>query len=345
MIRVGLEMTPEQVAAVFRAPARLEEDWPEHRVPELEGLLGELSWSAFAGSSLGVRACAGTGEPAAYAKLFSLAQMRDAIARAHGSGVGYHLRVDTESRGDKALDARRAVEPAELPALLTGGATVCVNRIHRGSRKLRAYLRAVLERTGWRGSVGFNCYLSTRDMGFGAHYDFRHATSLQIAGRKLWTHGLVPSVVGPRRAAALGDRPEHVGDPAPVASWERFRLAGEASPDRDQTELGPGQFLALPAGTWHRARASGFSLALNLYFQHHFFTESLYRVISPRLHALEAWRLGWPATPEPSAEGELPPAAREYAAARLAELRAILDEIDADHPAVLGAFLAQGRID
>lgn len=334
------------VAELFRRPAQLDEQGSGPDI-ELDRLLGELPWASFATAQLGQRALSGSGDPQAYARLFSLAEMRDAIARAEGLESGFRLRVDTESRGDAAFANKRAISPAELPAVLEAGATVCVNRIHYGSAKLRACLRAVLERTGWRGSVGFNCYLSTDEMGFGPHYDPRHATSLQIAGEKLWTHGSVPALVAPRRAALLDATcAHHVGDARPPTHWERAaRLEGEASPDHAQTHLRPGDFLALPAGTWHAARARGFSLALNLYFQHHFFSESLYRIIRPKIDAIEQWRAGWPASPGGARGGQLPAEAREYASARLAELRAILEQIDADHPTVLGAFIAQGTID
>lgn len=342
-------MRSDEVADVLDSAPQVEDPWPAEREADprmVAGLLGQLSWADFARESLGIEARSGRGRATAHAALFSLEEARDAIARAHGSGRGYHLRVDTESRGDRPSSDKREVSPEQLPALVAGGATICVNRIHRGSRKLQATLRRVLELTGWRGSVGMNCYLSTSQMGFGTHYDFRHVTSLQIAGQKTWTHGLRPALAGPRRGAYFEAGPRHAERRLRDARWEIFDDAEAARPEREQTVLRAGHFLALPAGTWHSARAGGYSLALNLYFQNHYFSESVYRMLGPRMDAFESWRLGWPPTPEGLGEDlSLPPRARDYAAARLEELRALVNELDVDDPAVLSALLALGRID
>jgi ribosomal protein L16 Arg81 hydroxylase len=169
-----------------------------------------------------------------------------------------------------------------------------------------------------------NAYLSTGDSGFARHFDARNVTTLQLAGNKRWIYSSQPAVMVPQRNAALrATGPVYAG--SPPADWEAF---SEEPGARDEQEviLEPGHVLTLPAGTWHAARASGYSLAINVYFRHESFTAVVNRFLEQTLAPNPQWRGGVPAFPRGQLEGEL----RGYLKDRIQEMAALLESLASD---------------
>lgn len=192
--------------------------------------------------------------------------------------------------------------PLQLRALFESGLTVCAAGISDNHRRLAAFAEGVRYALSVA-DLRFNSYLSPDGSGFNLHYDVKPIFLIQVEGRKRWWYGAEP--IEPRPAvysSSWDDKP-------PLAELE-------------QTTLEPGDVLYLPAFTWHRARAEGYSLGITLG------TKGVANL--PVRRALESGRFfaAWPVGPlEPPLDpaqcesGDLPPAARSYLEAQLAALR------------------------
>ena len=126
------------------------------------------------------------------------------------------------------------------------------------SWRLASFLARLGARIAFPGPLLFNCYLSPDGAGFGTHFDNHSVFILQLEGAKRWRYSPAPAVEFPTENIIL---PAHGEVPVPRPA------EAVARPDERtfvETLLEPGDVLYLPAGTWHRARAVGRSLALTL---------------------------------------------------------------------------------
>lgn len=104
--------------------------------------------------------------------------------------------------------------------------------------------------------------------------------------------------------------------------------------------LEPGDFLYLPAGTWHNAKAIGGSLALNLAFR----PVGFFAILSRMLEAAFLDRPAWRGSPPPvfveaCEPGVLPDPVARYIRDCLRDLRDFAGTADVDSP----AFYDTGR--
>lgn len=113
--------------------------------------------------------------------------------------------------------------------------------------------------------------------------------------------------------------------PSSLRPWEL--VEGPAELDVEEVVLEPGDVLCLPGGTWHAAKAIGYSLALNLAFTPLPFGQILQAVLAHAVQDRVEWRRGLPVAP--GADG-MPGEVRDYAAARLREAGAILEGLAGD---------------
>ena len=154
---------------------------------------------------------------------------------------------------------------AAVPQAYDAGATICVTSLHMHDDELARFVNGICAELGYPGMAACNSYLSPHGCGFGMHFDARIACTLQLEGSKWWTFSHDTAVPWPPSNAAFDngraryDKKEHESD------WSEARVFSEA--EYSTVLLEPGDFLALPAGTWHGARAEGHSLALNLAFE------------------------------------------------------------------------------
>jgi hypothetical protein len=90
--------------------------------------------------------------------------------------------------------------------------------------------------------------------------------------------------------------------------------------------LSPGDVLFLPAGTYHRAEAEGYSLALTLACVPMTAADFVDDAVRGNLGHLPAWRASIPPSVSP-AENALPSELAEFFAARLGELRRVVNAL------------------
>jgi ribosomal protein L16 Arg81 hydroxylase len=165
-------------------------------------------------------------------------------------------RAASRTRDDAHVE--RVIRPGEARASLAAGETLCASAIDGFDERLASFLARLGTRIAFPGPLLFNCYLSPDGAGFGTHLDNHSVFILQLEGAKRWRYSAAPAVAFPTENLIL---PAHGAVPVP-----RPAEAVERPDERAFLEavLEPGDVLYLPAGTWHRARAVGRSLALTL---------------------------------------------------------------------------------
>ena len=146
--------------------------------------------------------------------------------------------------------------PDQVKRLWEAGMTICAGVLppdRRRSAVTESYRRTV----AFAGDVYFNAYMSPDGHGFGLHIDDHPVFVLQVEGSKQWSISAEIGVPDPVRGFSFPPDRDRMN--LPWGSFER--------PDATQflqVTLEPGDALYLPAGTWHKARAIGFSLALTM---------------------------------------------------------------------------------
>ncbi|MCC4247149.1 cupin domain-containing protein [Stappia indica] len=102
-----------------------------------------------------------------------------------------------------------------------------------------------------------NLYISPPGAGTPLHFDARTVIVVQLSGRKLWQVAGEPALADPRRnvvADEAAGAAEHEGQPLVLPEEMRF------------AQLEPGDWLLVPAGTWHGTYSAGGSVSATLAF-------------------------------------------------------------------------------
>ena len=184
-----------------------------------------------------------------------------------------------------------------------------------------AFLAELQKDLGVPGPFVAKVFESRDKAGFAAHWDEMHALVLQCEGKKRWHVSKQPLLTYPTRSALFD-------------SNKTVQLAGEGigkaptAANQYSVVLQPGDFLYIPPGTWHRAEALGYSMAVSIYPELpriHEFTATLF---ARRFRHEPGWRNLLPAVGESSASGDLSPELRALFRAKLDEMRETLDHID-----------------
>ena len=133
------------------------------------------------------------------------------------------------------------------------GATICATSLEHVEPRVRAFRDALAAQWPSPDPLIVNCYYSPEGQGFGTHYDPQSVWVMQLEGRKRWFFST-------ERAAAF---------PSDGITAMELRASGgspllKSAESMQEIELKPGDVLYLPPGTWHRAEAQGFSLALSV---------------------------------------------------------------------------------
>jgi cupin superfamily protein len=181
-----------------------------------------------------------------------------------------------------------------IAPLLQSGLTVCARGEDLGKhspfQQLAARLVTELETI----AVDFSCYLSPHDGGFGMHFDHHPVFIVQLEGEKRWRYGARPAV--PWATTGLPNRDAttlamYLG----VCPWaDGARVEPR---DLEEATLVPGDVLFLPAGTWHQARAVGYSLAVTMRWWPHRIYEVLEQVLRDAMPAAAELRRYMPVAP------------------------------------------------
>ena len=170
------------------------------------------------------------------------------------------------------------IKPDQAEHLLGAGMTICAGFLPE-TGPLGSLLAGLRRDLLTPGKPYFNCYHSPDGHGFNLHIDDHPVLILQIEGTKSWRYSAVPGVVNPTRGFQFPP-----GRAAVKLPWGYF-----TRPEPDSlasVELGPGDVLYLPAGTWHEARARGSSLALTLAYERVSATAVMRDAIADRLEQL-----------------------------------------------------------
>lgn len=267
------------------------------------------------------------GSPDKFRRLFDRERFFRAAERGESQGASIRVSFDNESDPGSA-GTHAPIRAAEIESYLSRGASVCVDPIEVGDPDLARFAARVAAQLHYTGATSVKAYFSSDRCGFNTHFDRGIATTLQIEGKKRWRFGTAPAVPFPRGNALLGpDRRIRYVDRL-ASSLEPWERAGGVEPEElREVVLEPGDVLCLPAGTWHSAKAVGHSLALNLSFQAVPCLPFLTSLLEPLLMARPEWRRSLPAALGDAGDG-MPPEVAGFLAERLAELAALLGELD-----------------
>lgn len=273
---------------------------PVPRPQQLAELLAPVTVEQFIGEYAGRRALLIKGTPDKFAVLDFDQEAFLSSAERFDPGAN-RLKAAIPSAGE--AEQYRPALPSEVRALYhEEGLTVCAAGLSDVNPVLGAFAEGVRMALSIP-DLRFNAYLSPHGSGFNLHYDVQPIFLIQIAGAKHWWYSEQPQTPMPRVYSS---------------QWQE-------KPDLDslqRTVLEPGDVLYLPAFSWHRARAEGFSLGITLGVKgaHN---RSL-RLALERSPLFGEWPIGAlqpPIDPVEAAGGEVPPSARDYLEAQRQALR------------------------
>jgi ribosomal protein L16 Arg81 hydroxylase len=210
-----------------------------------------------------------------------------------------------------------------------GKLTVCADWINDRVDTLASYCAGIKAGLCHPGSVFMTCYASPDGHGFGTHWDCQASFILQLEGSKRWRFSAAPAVSWPPAVLTNARIAPEMMDRYP---WLQVRF-----PDEDtegaflEQVLTPGDVLFLPAGTWHRASAIGYSVALTMACVPMTAADFVNDLIRGHLSGSVNWRSSVPPVPlEAARSNRLPAAVKRFLDARLSELREFVQSLRAE---------------
>jgi ribosomal protein L16 Arg81 hydroxylase len=212
--------------------------------------------------------------------------------------------------------------PSDLArfSIRKGEWTVCADWINDRFTHLASFCAGIKAALSLPGTVFMTCYASPNGHGFGTHWDGQASFILQLEGSKRWRFSSKPAVSWPPVVlASAGVVPEMLER----YPWMRVRFPD----DEDEAAfveqvLSPGDVLYLPAGTWHRARAIDYSVALTMACVPMTAADFVDDVVRGQLSSAVDWRRNVPPVSMAATHPDrLPDAVKRFFDARLAELR------------------------
>jgi ribosomal protein L16 Arg81 hydroxylase len=296
--------------------------WPDGR--DLPDLLSPVSTRRFLTRYWGRRPFFIRGAPNKFAHLqFDLAALESAI---RDNDPRDRMRVRFVGAGGKV-----EAGPGDLArfSIREGEWTVCADWINDRFERLASFCAGIKAGLSLPGSVFMTCYASPDGHGFGTHWDGQSSFILQLEGSKRWRFSPKPAVPWPPVVLAnAGVVPEMVER----YPWMRVRFPGPADEATFAEQvLAPGDVLYLPAGTWHRARAIGYSVALTMACVPMTAADFVDDVIRGQLSPSIDWRRSVPPVPTTATRPDrLPAPVKRFFDRRLAELRKRVRTLRAD---------------
>ncbi len=293
-------------------------------IAPLQALLGPLAVTDFFATHWEQRSllCRGTGSAWPFA--FDRTAFYEALPACA------HVKVAYQDATGQHREAPTTA--AQAPALFDAGLSLCAAGLEAGCAPLRQFTHA-LEDALVGSAFHFNGYLSPADKGFGIHFDNHSVWILQVEGTKRWFFADTPEIEAP-----ISNCIYPLARPSVRLPW--YRVPHPDGATLHEVVLEPGDVLYLPAGTWHKTQASGYSLSLTLaqqplpagrliteLLQQLAFQEASCRRLLPGLDA------------DAFVPGTTPEALRDVLHESLAAMRRQLDALTADQ--VLDAWQAR----
>ena len=162
------------------------------------------------------------------------------------------------------------------------GATICATSLEHVEPRVGQFRDILAAQWPSPDQLIVNCYYSPDGQGFGTHYDPQSVWVMQIEGRKRWFYSTERAVAFPNDGATAMKLRE--GGSKLLAGMESMQ----------EVELRPGDVLYLPPGTWHRAEARGYSLALSVSQLTQGTRRLVSRLLRNQLLDREDWRRHFP---------------------------------------------------
>jgi ribosomal protein L16 Arg81 hydroxylase len=296
--------------------------WPSGR--ELQNLLSPLRVREFLAQYWGRKPLYIPGTRRKFADLkFDLVALENVIRDAEPRD---RLQVRFVGADDKEKQ-----RPTDLEhySIRDGNLTVCANWINDRFDSLMSYCAGIKTALSLPGSVFMTCYASPHGLGFGTHWDCSASFILQIEGSKRWRFSARPAVQWPPTLLPKADVVNEMMDRYPWLQVQFPEKKDEAT--FLEQVLKPGDVLFLPAGTWHKASAIGYSLALTVACPPKTAADFVDDVIRGHLSSSVHWRSNLPPVPmEATPPDRLPPVVKRFLDARLSELRKHVQSLRAE---------------
>ena len=228
-------------------------------------------------------------------------------------------------------DDKGKQKPTDLEhySIRDGKLTVCANWINDRFDSLASYCAGIKTALSLPGSVFMTCYASPHGLGFGTHWDCSASFILQIEGSKRWRFSAEPAVQWPPTLLPNASVVKEMMDRYP---WLQVRFPEEEDEETFLEQvLTPGDVLFLPAGTWHKARAIEYSLALTVACPPMTAADFVDDVIRGHLSSSVNWRCNVPPVPmEATPPERLPAVVKRFFDVRLSELREHVQSLRAE---------------
>jgi 50S ribosomal protein L16 3-hydroxylase len=219
------------------------------------------------------------------------------------------------------------IAPQDVHAHFAKGMTICANVTLDPA--LTPTLRSLAHELQLGGAPFAKIYASPDRHGFALHLDSFHVFVCQLVGRKHWRFSATPAVEAPIYSGKVDVDGQPVwSDPRDgeaITDDDGVPIAPPVVSELDACELGPGDCLYLPPGTWHVARAVGRSIALSISPPRTPILELVTKTLEDHLTMRAAWRRDVPAMGSPEA---VPASVVQAFRERLDDLRRTLDELD-----------------
>lgn len=269
------------------------------------------------------------------------------LARALQEAAAHHepVLVRVSFRRDNGDVWASDVPPAQALKLFDAGATLCILGLESVVPEIRELAIRLKAELGFPGTIIPSVYYSPPGQGFNTHFDARLTWSLQIAGEKTWLYSRKPAVPFPTSNALRRHRSDRYEYVQPDRARERdFEVPDEAK--FEKALLKPGDVLILPPGTWHKAKAGGVSLAINMSLNYSLTTLPFLDLLQSALISsgqdAEFWARPPPGDPL-SSSLDAPVSVGDYFSTRIERLTAALAQLNSDDRMLTNAWLGAIR--
>lgn len=280
--------------------------WNDGRA--LDCLLGDVSREHFFARVWQQRALFTHGPADRFSGLFDMA----AFARA--ARECETLKAVVKDAGGSQVEV--PLRPEQVDAAFASGATICAQLVR--DPVLDAFRAAFAGDIRHAGAPVFNVYFSPDGRGFGLHVDDHPVWILQIEGSKRWWYSPEPGI--PNALTTISFAPGVQTVTLPWGVVERPDESGFV-----ETVLEAGDALYLPEGSWHKAAATGRSLALTLAVSRSDGLQLVQRALGPLVASSPVLLGNLPGFPAEQLGADVPERLRAPLDETLRQLRMLLD--------------------